>query len=395
MDVALTAKRLGAEKVTVVCLEQRKEMPATEEEIQRAEEEGVTVINGKGLNRVVYEGDRIKGLEAKECVSVFDENGRFAPKYDEEKLELIEADCIILATGQRVDLDFLGEKFRDEIKSARGLVEVGEHNDTRKPGVYAGGDVASGPSIAIRAIASGRNAAKNMSKYMGFPMEEAAEPFCGKPEFLRYDKARIHVAEADREPDLPVAERSLTVEDTTTLTAEAAAAEAMRCMNCGCYSVNASDLANILLAMDAKVVTTKTVYTAEEFFSKNLRINDTLDRDELVTEVILPKEDGWTSYYKKFRIRNAIDFALAAVAADCRIVGGVIEDIRIAFGGVAPVAFRAYEVEALLKGKKPTPELAVEAGDLAVRDAIPMKNNAYKVEVLRTLVRDYVESLIG
>jgi len=152
MDVALTAVRLGAEKVTMVCLEQRDEMPASKEEIARAIEEGVDIINGRGLFKVSYEGDKVVGMETNRCVSLRDENHRFNPKYDNSDLRLLKADSIILATGQRVDLDFLGDKFKDEIKSARGLIEVGEHNETRKPGVYAGGDAATGPNIAIRAI---------------------------------------------------------------------------------------------------------------------------------------------------------------------------------------------------------------------------------------------------
>ena len=64
---------------------------------------------------------------------------------DETDLMTIHGDSVLLATGQRVDLDFLGEKYKEEVQSARGLIEVGEHNETRKPGVYAGGDAATGP----------------------------------------------------------------------------------------------------------------------------------------------------------------------------------------------------------------------------------------------------------
>lgn len=160
MDVALTATRLGAETVTLVCLEQRQEMPASEEEIARALEEGVKIINGRGLHKLIYDGDQIKGLETSRCVSLRDPNGRFSPTYDETDLMTIHGDSVLLATGQRVDLDFLGEKYKEEVQSARGLIEVGEHNETRKPGVYAGGDAATGPSVAIKAIRAGANAAK-------------------------------------------------------------------------------------------------------------------------------------------------------------------------------------------------------------------------------------------
>ena len=70
-------------------------------------------------------------------MSLRDPNGRFSPTYDETDLMTIHGDSVLLATGQRVDLDFLGEKYKEEVQSARGLIEVGEHNETRKPGVYA------------------------------------------------------------------------------------------------------------------------------------------------------------------------------------------------------------------------------------------------------------------
>lgn len=74
-----------------------------------------------------------------------------------------------LATGQKVDTDFLGDKYKEQLKSPRGLIEVGEDRNTRAPGIYAGGDAAYGPSVAIKAIRDGGIAARSMSRYMGFP----------------------------------------------------------------------------------------------------------------------------------------------------------------------------------------------------------------------------------
>ena len=67
------------------------------------------------------------------------------------------------------------DRYKEELKDARGLIEVGEHKDTRAPGVYAGGDAASGPSVAIKAIRDGGVAARSMSNYMGFPLQARAE----------------------------------------------------------------------------------------------------------------------------------------------------------------------------------------------------------------------------
>ena len=171
MDVALTAVRLGAKNVTLVCLEKEEEMPATKEEIARAKEEGVTIINSRGLSRVIESKGKVTGLETNLCTSVFNDQGRFSPQYDENNKSVIESDCIILATGQRVDLDFLGEKYASQIKSQRGLIDVdSESYQTNLPNVYGGGDAVTGPNLAVMAVMTGGTAAKHMSKELGFPL---------------------------------------------------------------------------------------------------------------------------------------------------------------------------------------------------------------------------------
>lgn len=381
MDVALTAVRLGAQKVKLVCLEQRDEMPASAEEIARAEEEGVEIYNGWGLKRVISAEDgSITGLESMNCVSVRDENGRFNPTYGDET-RVFTSDCIILATGQKVDIDFLGDKYKEELKNARGLIEVGEHKDTRAPGIYAGGDAASGPSVAIKAIRDGGIAAKSMSRYMGYPMEA---PAAGHS-FLKYDPEGIFVTKGAVEKDTPVAERSLNVEDSTSLTMEEAAAEAHRCMNCGCYSVNASDMANVMLALDADICTTSKTIPASTFFSAMHSV-ELLEPGELVTEVQIPKMPGYRTGYLKMRLREAIDFAITALAYAYKEEDGVIVDARLVAGGIAPVPLRLTAAEQVLVGKKPTPALAEEAFKAAMKDACPMTENSYKLQEVKAQI---------
>lgn len=389
MDVALTAVRLGAEHVTLVCLEQREEMPATEEEIQRALEEGVTLMNGQGLNRVVYDGSRIIGLEAKKCVAVRDSQGHFNPQYDEQQLQLIPADTIILATGQRVDLDFLGEKFKEEIQSARGLIEVGEHNDTRKPGVYAGGDAATGPSVAIKAIRAGANAARNMSAYLGYPMEQPGQ----EEGLLHCDRERIHETKGRTETDTPVEKRCLDREDSTSLTREEAAQEAGRCMNCGCYSVNASDLTPVLVMAGAVIQTSKKAISAADLFTTRLKVSDMLDGDEIVTEIQIPVQAGWVVHYDKFRLRDSVDFAMVSLASGYKVEDGKIVQASLVLGGVAPVPMRCAQAEKYLCGRSPEKETAREAARIALAGAIPFEKNAYKVRIAESLIQTSVERL--
>ena len=164
IDVALTARRLGAENVQLFCLESREEMPAHAWEIARAEEEGVVINNGWGPVEVL--GDKAAaGLRFKKCVSVFDKAGNFSPVYDPEKTEKASAEHIILAVGQTADLGYtVGQA---GIDAGKGRIAVSETLATNEAGVFAGGDVVSGPDSIIGAIAHGRKAAGAMDAYLG------------------------------------------------------------------------------------------------------------------------------------------------------------------------------------------------------------------------------------
>lgn len=386
MDVALTAVRLGAEKVKLVCLESREEMPASREEIARAEEEGVEIFNGWGLKRVLTDDKgKVTGLESMRCVSVTDEEGHFNPAYSDET-QVFSSDCVILATGQKVDTDFLGDKYKEELKSAKGLIQVGEHKDTRAPGIYAGGDAASGPSVAIKAIRDGRIAARSMSKYMGFPLEDRKED----RGFLKFDPGRVGVTSAALEKDTPVGSRSLEQEDSASLTLEEARGEAGRCMNCGCYSVNASDMANVMVALGGIIKTTGHEFTAEEFFG-NMDPSGILEPGELITEIQIPKLAGYRTGYLKMRLREAIDFAVTALAYAYKEENGVITDARLAAGGIAPVPVRLTEAEKVMTGKVKSLELAEEAFALAVKDGNPMEENRYKLQELKAQLAHSLE----
>lgn len=387
MDVALTARRLGAETVTLVCLEQRGEMPASDEEIARALEEGVKIVNGRGLHKVIYDGDEVKGLETSKCVSLRDENGRFSPTYDETDLVTFDGDSVLLATGQRVDLDFLGEKYKSEVQSARGLIEVGEHNETRKAGVYAGGDAASGPSVAIKAIRSGANAARSINKYLGTETEDKIV----QEGFLQNDKTGIVKTVGKVESDTPVEKRSLDIEDSATLKPEQAIEEADRCMNCGCYSVNASDITPVLVALNATVVTTKKRISAEKLFTSTLKVEDMLESGEIIVAFEIPVPMGKT-HYSKFRLRDSVDFAMVSVATNYQIEDGCVKSAAIVLGGVAPVPIRREKAEKYLIGKKIDKEVAEKVAEIALEDADPFEKNAYKVDVAKSLIKD---SLIG
>ncbi|MCL6479011.1 MAG: FAD-dependent oxidoreductase [Peptococcaceae bacterium] len=165
MDVARTAVRQGAERVTAVCLERGGEMPAHVWEIEEAREEGVRIKDGWGPVEALTEGGRLTGLRVKKVLSVFDSEGRFNPSFDDSVWETLEADTIIVAVGQKADLDFLNGSAIP--LDQRGNLQVdGETLATPVKGVFACGEVATGPGAAISAVASGQRAARSVETYL-------------------------------------------------------------------------------------------------------------------------------------------------------------------------------------------------------------------------------------
>ena len=384
MDVAITARRLGAESVTLACLESEPEMPASREEIARAREEGIEIMPSYGVSKAIYEGSQVTGMELMRCTSVKDENGRFNPRYDREETLRVSADSILMAAGQKVDLSFLGDKYGLALE--RGLIQVDKDTQaTSKSGIYAGGDATTGPATVIQGVRSGRNAAEAINRGYAVMPERRRED-----KFIHFDTAGVKEEHAVKDKELSAAERALDKEDSFTLTGEEAAREAGRCMNCGCYSVNASDISPVLILLDARIVTTKKTVRAADFFTTRLKAADMLDTDELVTAVRFRVPEGYTTAYDKFRVREAVDFAIVSLAYAYRMKDGLIEDARIVLGGVAPVPMERKKVEAFLAGRKPDEALAEAAAELAVEGTAALAHNSYKIQEVRALIKKMI-----
>ena len=381
MDVAVTAKRLGAKSVTLIFRKPENELTASREEIERAKEEGVQIMPQWGVKRALYKDGQVTGMELKRTFYTRDEKGKLVLHYDEDETTIVNADSVLMAAGQQVDLSFLGD-----YASARGRLVVDEESQaTSHKGVYAGGDIVSGPSTVISAIRQGRNAAEAMNESVGI-----AKPVYKHEGFLKFDPSFSELHRGAKDISIPVEERNLEREDTVTISQEAAEAEARRCMNCGCYSVNASDISPVLVALDAEIKTTKKTLSAAELFTEKLKVKDMLDPDELVTEIDIPVCEGVSAHYDKFRLRDSVDFAMVSLASAYELEGGVIKSARLVFGGVAPVPLRREAAESYLTGKAPTEENAEEAARIALEGAVPFEKNAYKVQVAMSLVKQSV-----
>lgn len=237
MDVARTAARTGAHDITVMTLESREEMPASEFEIEEAVHEGIEFVNRRGPARIVTDNGKVAGLETIKVLSVFDEEGRFSPTFDQEDREVLNADTVILAIGQAIDVDALGED-GPEI-SPRRTIQVGVDSlATSLPKVWAGGDAARGSRTLIEAIADGRRAAAEIHQAFGGAVEERKPgTMVQLQQFHRLDDIYDRIGRVDV-PTLPTDRRVGLAEVETGFTPDQARCEAQRCLRC---------FANILL----------------------------------------------------------------------------------------------------------------------------------------------------
>lgn len=165
-DVARSALRLSGDKeIHLMCLESLEEMPADKVEIHEGEEEGIRLHNRRGPKEIVVENGRVKAMRTVKCLSVFNEERRFAPTFDEAALEDIPVDTVIFAIGQTSDLTFLSEA--DGVETERGLIKVNKETyQTTAPDIFACGDIAHGARLFIDAIASAHTAARSMHDFL-------------------------------------------------------------------------------------------------------------------------------------------------------------------------------------------------------------------------------------
>jgi len=244
LDAATTALRLGAGSVQVVCLEKDyEEMPALEEEIKQAMDEGIKIDMSWGIKRILTSAGKVTGVELKRCTSCYDKNGRFNPCYDESETKKMTADMIITAIGQTTDLSFLPAS--SKLKTTRrGTFAVDEDSlQTSVAGIFAGGDVRRGPATMIEAIADGRKAAIAIDGYLrgvALPPKPPAAPIAD----VNDAAFKFHLREYVKETRCPAGEAPAKTrkgnfkevnlgfaDDKTCIK------EARRCLTCRCTAI--------------------------------------------------------------------------------------------------------------------------------------------------------------
>jgi len=157
-----------------------------------------------------------------------------------------------------------------------------------------------------------------------------------------------------------------------------------------CFAVCPSDTAIALTALDASIVTNKRTIPIGDLYKV---LGNNLEEDEFITEIQVPEPSPDTKQtFLKFRIRKAIDFAIASAAISITGASGSITDARVVMGGVAPIPYRSTGAEDALKGNTLSESVADDAAEAAVQGSFALSDNAYKIQIAKTLVKRAVMS---
>ena len=385
MDVARTLLRLGAEPV-IIYRRSQTEMPAAKEEVNKAEEEGIEiqfltlpVAAAKKDGKIVLECVRMK-------LGPLDETGRPQPVPVAGSEFTAEFDAVIKAIGEEPDTSIIPGEFLDKM----GRLKVDAATHFLGKNIFAGGDFVTGPATVVAAIAAGRRAASSIDQYLGGggTCEEKDTETVKLPE--KFSSSYLKKTSRVNTPELPVAERikSLDVEDVGRLGLSDVTTEANRCFNCGCVAVNSSDMAPALIALEAKIKTTKRTIEAEKFFTVAGDKTTVLDDDEIVMEIEVPKPGAGTkSQFTKFALRKSIDFPIVSCAAAIERERGVVKAARICLNAVYNTPYRATRAEESIRGKTIDDSNAEGAANAVITEACPLTNNRYKIQIAKALVK--------
>ncbi len=228
-------------KIYQFSLETRDIMPATAEEIQTAEEEGILLEGGWGPKEILTENGKVTGIVLKRCTSVYDENKRFSPIYDENDTKTISCSNVLLAVGQTINW---ADLLKDEtVELKRGTYPMADTvtYQTKTPDIFVGGDVFTGPKFAIDAIAQGKEAAISIHRFV---QPHSSLTIGRNPNYYKaLDKEDITLPTYDntgrQKPGYNAAIKRLSFRDSKLVfTEEQVKKETARCLSCGATVVD-------------------------------------------------------------------------------------------------------------------------------------------------------------
>ena len=260
IDAARISSRCVDAKISMFCLEQRENMPASKEEIAEALEEGIELNCGWGPKEVLEENGKVTGVVFKKCTRVLDEQGRFSPEYDEEQTITVPCKHVIFSVGQAIEWGNMLDNLDLKRRPNGGALADKLTYQTSEPDIFVGGDVYTGPKFAIDAIAAGREGAISLHRYV----HENCTLTIGRNrrDFVELDKNNISVDNYDtskRQIPAKADEKAqaATFRDLShSLTEEQVKAETSRCLSCGASVVDPNK------CIGCGVCTTKCVFDA-------------------------------------------------------------------------------------------------------------------------------------
>ena len=242
IDAARISSRCVDAKISMFCLEQREDMPASKEEIAEALEGGIELNCGWGPKEVLEDDGKVAGVVFKKCIRVLDEQGRFSPEYDEEQTVTIPCKHVIFSVGQAIEWGDMLDNLDLKRRPNGGALANKLTYQTSEPDIFVGGDVYTGPKFAIDAIAAGREGAISLHRYV----HENCTLTIGRNrrDFVELDKNNISVDSYDtskRQIPAKADEKAqaATFRDLShSLTEEQVKAETSRCLSCGASVVD-------------------------------------------------------------------------------------------------------------------------------------------------------------
>ena len=260
IDAARISSRCTDAKISMFCLEQRENMPASKEEITEALEEGIELNCGWGPKEVLEENGKVTGVVFKKCTRVLDAQGRFSPEYDEEQTITVPCKHVIFSVGQAIEWGNMLDNLDLKRRPNGGALADKLTYQTSEPDIFVGGDVYTGPKFAIDAIAAGREGAISLHRYV----HENCTLTIGRNrrDFVELDKNNISVDNYDtskRQIPAKADEKAqaATFRDLShSLTEEQVKAETSRCLSCGASVVDPNK------CIGCGVCTTKCVFDA-------------------------------------------------------------------------------------------------------------------------------------
>ena len=240
-DVARTALRCGAEKVSLYCLEDYDSMPMGVEDRTECEEDGIEIHAGWGQTEILAENGRCSGIRFRKCLSVRNAEGRFAPTFDDNTTEEVPCDMVLYCIGQKVDWKGLLTGTAVELNPNGTAKADPVTYQTAEPDLFAGGDVYTGQKFAIDAIAAGKQGAVSLHRWV---QDATLTIGRDKREFIELDKNNLLLEEAsyDNTPRQRIGYnetlRKTFKDGRVAFTEEQVKAETARCLGCGASVVD-------------------------------------------------------------------------------------------------------------------------------------------------------------